>query len=107
MFTFVSFPCSLVLDCYSAHRTKEVKKYARDIGIELIFVPANGTGLFQSLDRRIFGIVKSKLRSFAKSTIYMGKDRYKLIDNQLLKAWSEITDENLETAWNIPGLVEK
>lgn len=101
------FPCALLLDCYSAHRTKEVRKLAKQLKIELIYIPANGTGLFQSLDRRIFGIVKSKLRSFSKCSIYSGKDRFATITNLLIKAWSEVSKENLESAWNIPGLVEK
>ena len=58
------------------------------------------------MDRRIFGIIKSKLRSFAKSSIYSGDDRFATITNKLVKAWSDITKENLESARNIPGLVE-
>lgn len=101
-----TFPCALLLDCYSAHRTKEIKKLAKAKKIELIFVPANGTGLYQPLDRRIFGILKSKLRSYAKSRIYSGDDRFATVTNQLVKAWDEIKIDNLESAWNIPGLVE-
>lgn len=51
-------PCALVMDCYRAHRTDLVKEKAADLNIDLIFVPASGTSLFQPLDRRIFGIQK-------------------------------------------------
>lgn len=51
-------PCALVMDCYRAHRTDLVKEKAADLNIDLIFVPARGTSLFQPLDRRIFGIQK-------------------------------------------------
>ena len=46
-------PCALLLDCFKAHCTAAVKKFAKDHFIELIFVPANGTSEYQPLDRRI------------------------------------------------------
>lgn len=67
-------PCALVLDVYPAHRTPNVKEVAKTLDITLIYVPANGKGLYQPLDRRLFGIIKSKLRSLAKSKIFSGKD---------------------------------
>ena len=56
-------PFALALDIYSAHITHDVKKHAADNNVELIYVPANGTGTYQPLDRTIFGIVKKKLIS--------------------------------------------
>ena len=43
-------PCALVIDRYRAHLTKKVKKLAKKLQIELIFVPTNGTSEFQPLD---------------------------------------------------------
>lgn len=54
-------PCALVLDVFSAHRDKLVKETATRLNIELIYVPANGTSIYQPLDRKIFGIAKSRL----------------------------------------------
>ena len=65
-------PCALLLDCFKAHCTNAVKKFAKEHFIELIYVPANGTSHFQPLDRRIYGILKSKLRSLAGTKIYSG-----------------------------------
>ena len=48
----------LILDVFEAHRDDSVKELAEDLGIQLIYVPACGTGEFQPLDRRLFGIVK-------------------------------------------------
>lgn len=98
------FPCALVLDCYPAHRTQAVKDLARQLNIELIFVPANGIGNYQPLDRKLFGIVKSSLRYMAKARIFTGKDRFEIIGQHLVKAWTEITSEALDSAWNITGL---
>jgi hypothetical protein len=33
----------LRLDCYSVHRSKDIKKYAEKIGIKLLFIPARMT----------------------------------------------------------------
>lgn len=86
-------PCALVIDRYRAHLTKKVKKLAKKLQIELIFVPTNGTSEFQPLDSWIFGILKSKLLSLAWSKTCSGKTRYEMI----LK-------DNLESAWNIQDL---
>lgn len=100
-------PCALVLDCYRAHRTDLVKSEAEKRNIELIFVPACGTSIFQPLDRRIFGILKSHLRSLAGSKIFSGPGRYETVSLHLLQAWSRISDRALSGGWKIPGLEEK
>ena len=100
-------PCALIMDCYKAHHTLNVIKKADDLNIQLIFVPANGTSIYQPLDRRIFGIVKSKLRSFAKSDIFSGPDRFKIITEHLIKAWNAVSEEALKSAWDIPDVERK
>lgn len=100
-------PCALVLDCYKAHHTLAVIKRASELNIQLIFVPANGTSLYQPLDRKIFGIVKTKLRSLARSNSFSGPERFKIITEHLIQAWSEVTEKNLISAWKIPGLHER
>ena len=86
-----TFPCALLLDCYRAHRTDDVKEEVRKLGIKLIYVPSNGTGKYQPLDRRIFWILKSKLRSLAKSEIFSVDDLFASITNHLILAWDQIT----------------
>ena len=39
-------------------------------------MPANGTGFYQLLDRHIFGILKSKLRSITGTKFLSGGDKY-------------------------------
>lgn len=70
----------------------------------MIFVPANRTSDFQPLDRRIFGIMKSKLRSLAGIHIYCEKKKYELIAKDLMKSWEEISPKQLNSAWNLPNL---
>jgi len=99
---------ALIVDCFKAHINEKVKKLAENLGIELIIVPACGTGIYQPLDRKIFGIVKAKLRSAEnQKSIRELKDeqsRYNIICQQMEKAWKEVSYKALQSAWNIPGL---
>lgn len=100
--------CALVLDCLAAHRTPAVLNKAAELRIDLIFVPANGTGYYQPLDRRIFGILKSKLRSITGTQCLSGESRYSTITKYLFDSWEEIktNEKALISAWNIPGLFD-
>jgi hypothetical protein len=55
----VHTPCVLIIDVYTAHLTDEVKEKARQLNINLIYVPASNTNKYQPLDVGIFGPVKS------------------------------------------------
>ena len=88
-------PCTLLLGCLKAHSTASVLKFAKDHFIELIFVPANGKSEYQPLDRRIFGILKSKLDSLSVSWIFTGYERFEMIAKDLVNIWTEISHENL------------
>lgn len=102
-------PWSLIMDCYTAHHTPKVIQLAGKLKIQLIYVPANGTSIYQPLDRKAFGILKSKMKSFAKSCIYSGKERFHIIIEYLKRAWKEISinTDALESALDIPGLKER
>lgn len=51
-------PFALVLDVFRAHKHPNVLKLAKKLQIELIFIPSCGTGIYQPLDRKIFGVKK-------------------------------------------------
>jgi hypothetical protein len=53
-------PCALVLDVYPSRRSEWVIAAAKENDVELLFVPAPGTGNFQPRDRRIFGELRYK-----------------------------------------------
>ena len=96
-------PFALILDVFKAHADKSVLKEAMKLKIQLIFVPACGTGRFQPLDRVIFGILKSKLR---EKNVLSGdqKTRHSEIHARVDEIWEEISDRALEAAWDIPNL---
>lgn len=52
-----------ILDVYKAPTRASVKKEAQKLQIKLIFIPAWGTGIYQPLDGRLFGIIKKRLSS--------------------------------------------
>lgn len=101
-------PCALVLDSFRAHITGNVLKTANDLGITIIQVPSNGTGKYQPLDRRIFGIVKSRLRKdLGRRNNGHTENRWSIALKCLLDAWSSITKDALASAWSIPGLQDE
>lgn len=103
-------PCALVLDVFSAHRDQSVKDKANELNIELIFVPANGTSVYQPLDRKVFGVLKSKLmrcweiaRRRKRNSIVWNK---KMAADKAEKILRNMNGTNLlKNAWkNIPEL---
>ena len=98
-------PCALVLDQFKAHTTTKVKERAKQNGIQLIFVPQNATSLFQPLDRKVFGVLKQKLRFMAKDETFDEEKRYEIVTNYLIKAWGQISSKTIESAWKIHGLL--
>ena len=96
-------PFVLLLDVYRAHKDPKVIREAKKLNIKLIYIPSGGTGLYQPLDRKIFGIVKAKLKS---KNILSGdpKKRHQEIHKAMNQIWSEISNETINSAWNIPEM---
>lgn len=96
---------ALVLDVYRAHRTERVKRRAEELGIELVFVPANGTSKYQPCDLRIMGILKKK--SIAAWELERRKHPHNVVWNKSKAALActriltdEITAFHVASAWN-------
>jgi hypothetical protein len=52
-------PCCLICDCYRAHLTDPIKKKAKRLNIELLYVPATTTAELQPLDYGVNGPLKN------------------------------------------------
>jgi hypothetical protein len=103
-------PCVLILDVYPTHRTDRVVEIEIEIAIanhmELLFVPARGTGRFQPLDRRIVGELKARGRTRAELGRWTWRaDGLDIDYDQSLRifsrCWTAITAENIKKTWNV------
>ena len=75
--------------------------------IKLIFVPACGTGIYQPLDRRLFGILKKSLiKNDRNKFLKNPSERWKNIYKEVKDAWEGISEEAILSAWDIPRLNE-
>ena len=93
----------LILDRYAAHMTELVRETARKNNIQLLYIPTSATDIYQPLDRRIFGAIKSKYA--AKSDDYMfsydtGPDKPKAAD-MFLECWAELSRSTVIAAWDL------
>ena len=93
----------LVLDRYSAHVTTEVKEEAGRNNIRLVFVPTSGTDKYQPLDKRVFGVIKSKYASKCDDQLFEfdnGPDKSKAAD-LFLDCWKELSEQTILSAWDL------
>jgi hypothetical protein len=91
----------LVLDCYSVHRTHEIKKGAEELGTQLVLIPAGITQAHQPLDPHVRG---SSRRPAGECTELLcddisAKRTKRLALEFLVRAWEMIT----LARWNDPG----
>ena len=97
-------PCCLIWDVYPSHRSEAVQLKAAKLKIELLFVPAGGTSIYQPLDIRVFG--ELKMRARAAFMQYKITNRTREIEYHqsitiLRDCWIQIPTENMMKAWNI------
>jgi hypothetical protein len=83
----------LLLDQCDAHDTPTVRDDASKLNIHLVFIPKGGTGKYQSLNQRVFGVLKSKER--AKWTRHYETNPGKMCTRKisadlLLTFWAEL-----------------
>lgn len=97
----------LILDVYKAHIDNTVRKAAKKLQINLIFVPACGTGLYQPLDRRLFGLVKNYLTSHnLNKNLKKSDERWPNIVREMKLAWNNLSENAIRSSWDIPRLNE-
>ena len=96
---------ALVLDKYTTHH--KVEPLFAHLGIVFIYVPANGTGKYQPLDRTIFGILKKQLSEReAHDPIELAPgqphtDKYAIIHARTLNIWQGLSHDAIKSAWKI------
>lgn len=106
---------NLVLDAFSAHRSKEFRNHLStkwDIHTEI--VPAGMTPLLQPADTIWNKIVKSKVKSFWKSYTHsqstsnekLKKPSYSMVAQWCLDAWNHITAAQIKESFEYANLGE-
>jgi hypothetical protein len=102
-------PCLLIMDGYPTHRTERVLQKALDLNIEILFIPAGETSMYQPLDARIFGELKSRarveLQRLAASEGVRGAS-YAQSLTILINCWKKISRSNVQHAWSVVGMEE-
>ena len=97
-------PVHLILDVYAVHRNEEIKEYAKNLGIEMYFIPAGLTDKFQPLDRRVFGCLKATARHIFYEQMIENPEmeftKQKAVES-LIYSWEHLSQEVIEDAWSI------
>jgi hypothetical protein len=95
-------PICLILDQYGTHVTEAVQNKASELGTSLLWVPKGATGIYQPLDRRVFGALKSKGRAkWRRSNLEQSNrcDR-ETAAALLIASWEELSDSVVSAAWD-------
>jgi hypothetical protein len=97
-------PIHLILDCYSVHRSEQIKQYAADRCIKLWFIPAGHTDALQPLDRAVFGAIKSIFRRRFEECQRNSWDKRvtktKAVEI-LHEIWNQLSPDSIHLGWNI------
>jgi hypothetical protein len=97
-------PIHLILDSCSVHRSRETKTYAKELNIEVHFIPPGWTDEPQPLDRYVFGAMKSMCRRLFQRFCQCSDDgRVKTRDavQFLIQCWDGLETRVIEKGWGI------
>jgi hypothetical protein len=96
-------PICLLMDQFTAHQTDSVMRTAMELSIEIVWIPKGATGLYQPLDRRPFGALKSKGRAKWKRYYH---ENYEVSCTRdvaaqlLLESWDELSESVILSGWD-------
>jgi hypothetical protein len=94
----------LILDQFDAHDTDDIHQKADALDIELVPIPKGGTGIYQPLDRRVFGALKSKGRSKWSAHAFQNPGAEctrSAAAELLLQCWEELPKACVQSGWNL------
>jgi transposase len=99
-----SDPIHLILDAYSVHRSQDTRNIARELNIELHFIPPGWTDELQPLDRYIFGAMKSICRRLFQRFCLRSEDGHVKTRDAiqfLIQAWEGLETRVIEKGWGL------
>ena len=95
--------CALILDKYASHVSEATKRKAAELNIRLVFIPTSATDMFQPLDVRVFGALKSMASSEFDNHVFdhdRGFTKAEAAD-LFIKCWHKLTNVFIVNAWSI------
>ena len=96
-------PCALILDKYASHISEATMMKAEALNIRLVFIPTSATDIYQPLDVRIFGTLKSIASSEFDNHVFdhdRGFTKAEAAD-MFIKCWKKLTNKFIVSAWSI------
>ena len=101
---FHNEPLHLLLDLHSSHRGDEVKEVAESLNIDLHYIPAGQTDIYQPFDRNYFGRVKATGREQFRRR-FRDNPNFKFTKNDavqdLIYSWEHLSVDTILDAWEI------
>ena len=97
----VGEPCALILDQYAAHVSETTKRTAEECNIRLVYIPVSGTDVYQPLDLRVFGALKSAACSMIYDKIFEtdGSLTKPQAADLFVKIWKKMNINVIKSAW--------
>lgn len=94
-------PCALILDQYPSHVSQSTKEKAAELKIRLVYIPTSATQLFQPLDLRVFGTLKSMASSEFDDHVFKHDKGFMKPEaaDLYIRCWKKLTHEFIVSAW--------
>lgn len=96
-------PIHLIVDSYASHKSLKSIMVAKQLNINLYFIPSGLTDILQPLDLSIFAPLKSKVNSKISNYLFGNQEKevgMKRTVTFVQKAFEELSIDNLVYAWS-------
>jgi hypothetical protein len=81
-----------------------MERLTEDLNIEIYYIPASATNVFQPLDRRVFGILKSQARRLFHRRVNENHLHWRTKSEaceDLMTAWAPLSHKVLLAGWDL------
>jgi hypothetical protein len=99
-----SGPVPFVIDSYAAHRTREAKQTAAELGIDLHFTPPGLTDELHPLDKYVCAVLKAHARKLFHDRIsenpFLRRSKQSAVVD-LIAAWEFVSPCIIQEGWEI------
>lgn len=95
-------PCVLILDQYSSHISARTKQTAASLNIRLVYIPTSATDMYQPLDKRVFGAVKSAAAKEFNDKVFATQEGFKQAEaaDVFIRVWKRLSHHLIMSAWD-------